>query len=124
MNALAAEWVQKAEGDFNTARRELQARRGPNYDAVCFHGQQCAEKYLKAFLVSQDVDPPRTHNLVALLGFCVSKDGSFELIRPSLELLHTYAVDVRYPGEFSTKAEARDAFQAARNVQEFTRGKL
>jgi HEPN domain-containing protein len=40
--------VTKAEGDFLTAGRELRARKSPNYDAVCFHAQQCAEKYLKA----------------------------------------------------------------------------
>ena len=96
----------------------------PNYDASCFHAQQCAEKYLKAYLVSQEIEPPRTHNLVALLKLCVSRDGSFELVRPELELLNTYAVDVRYPGEFSTKEEARDAFKAAKQVQGFTMSKL
>jgi HEPN domain-containing protein len=50
MNELAVEWVQKAEGDYATAGRELRARRYPNYDAACFHSQQVAEKYLKAFL--------------------------------------------------------------------------
>jgi HEPN domain-containing protein len=124
MNALVAEWVQKAEGDFNTALRELRARRAPNYDASCFHAQQCAEKYLKGFLVSQDIEPPRTHNLVALLKLCVSRDGSFELIRPALELLNIFAVDVRYPGEFSTREEARDAVNAARQVQEFARSRV
>ena len=39
MNELTLEWVQKAEGDYDTARRELRLRRLPNYDAVCFHAQ-------------------------------------------------------------------------------------
>ena len=50
MKPAVAEWVSKAEGDFVTAGRELRARKSPNYDAVCFHTQQCAEKYLKAIL--------------------------------------------------------------------------
>jgi HEPN domain-containing protein len=50
MNELTAEWVAKAEGDWTTAGRELRARRNPNYDAACFHAQQTAEKYPKAFL--------------------------------------------------------------------------
>jgi HEPN domain-containing protein len=49
MNRLTAEWVQKAEGDFLVAQKMLRARKQPVYDAVCFHSQQCAEKYLKAF---------------------------------------------------------------------------
>ena len=47
MNPLIREWIEKAEGDFTTTRRELRARVSPNYDAACFHAQQVAEKYLK-----------------------------------------------------------------------------
>mgnify|MGYP001806146018 FL=1 len=50
MNPLTVEWVDKAEGDFTTALRELRGRKSPNYDAACFHAQPCVEKYLKARL--------------------------------------------------------------------------
>lgn len=50
MKPLTREWVEKTEGDFLTAARESRVRKSPNYDAVCFHAQQCAEKYLKARL--------------------------------------------------------------------------
>jgi HEPN domain-containing protein len=50
MNPLTTEWIEKAEGDLLTAQREYRARNRPNYDAVCFHAQQTAEKYLKAWL--------------------------------------------------------------------------
>ena len=50
MKPLTSEWVEKAEADRSTARRELRVRKAPNFDAVCFHSQQCAEKYLKAVL--------------------------------------------------------------------------
>jgi HEPN domain-containing protein len=46
MKLLTAEWVQKAEGDFTVAQKMLRACKNPVYDAVCFHAQQCAEKYL------------------------------------------------------------------------------
>ncbi|MDR3572998.1 MAG: hypothetical protein P4L50_04015 [Anaerolineaceae bacterium] len=42
MNPLTIEWIDKAEGDLLTAQREYRARNRPNYDAVCFHGQQMA----------------------------------------------------------------------------------
>ncbi len=35
-----------------------------------------------------------------------------------------FTVDVRYPGEFSTKEEAHDAVKAAKRVQGFTRDRL
>jgi HEPN domain-containing protein len=47
-----AEWVEKAEGDWHTACRELEVTKSANYDACCLHAQQCAEKYLKALLGS------------------------------------------------------------------------
>ncbi len=124
MNALVAEWAQKAEGDLIVAERELRARKAPVYDASCYHAQQCAEKYLKAFLVSLKRPPPRIHNLVELLKLCLPHDATFELIRLDLELLNAYAVEIRYPGDFATKEEARDAVHAARRVQQFVRPKL
>jgi HEPN domain-containing protein len=124
MNVILEEWIAKAEGDFNTAQRELRARHAPNYDSACYHSQQCAEKYLKAFLVLQKIEPARTHNLIELLKLCVKRDGSFEMLRPALELLNVYAVVVRYPRAFATKDEARDAVKAMKQVREFVRSKL
>jgi HEPN domain-containing protein len=67
MNPVTREWVAKAEGDFVSAGRELRARKSPNFDAACFHSQQCAEKYLKAVLHHAGEAFPRTHDLIALL---------------------------------------------------------
>ena len=67
MKPITHEWIEKAEADFATAERELRARKKPNYDAVCFHSQQCAEKYLKARLQEAEVVFGRTHDLLALL---------------------------------------------------------
>jgi HEPN domain-containing protein len=50
MNPLTIEWINKAEGDYATANREFRVRKTANYDAVCFHAQQCVEKYMKACL--------------------------------------------------------------------------
>jgi len=66
MNGTVKEWVLKAEADFATAGRELQATANPNYDAVCFHAQQCVEKLMKALLIHLGVTPPKTHDLGAL----------------------------------------------------------
>jgi len=124
MNALTAEWIEKAEGDYATAGRELRARRRPNYDAVCFHAQQTAEKYLKAFLQEHGVAFPKTHSLIELLELCLPLDTSFELQRDLLILLDRYAVRYRYPGESADKSEARRAFRAVTQVRAFMREKL
>jgi len=124
MNGLVHEWVEKAEGDFQSAQRELRARKAPNYDAACFHSQQCAEKYLKAFLVHHNLPFRPIHDLEVLLGLIVPVSSEFELVRDLLLLLNDYAVDFRYPGESATKDEARAAVKAMRTVRTFVRSKL
>jgi HEPN domain-containing protein len=124
MNDLTIEWIAKAEGDFASAGREYRARRNPNYDAACFHAQQVAEKYLKAWLQEQCVVFPRTHNLIALLELCLLQDAGFEFLRGKLILLERYAVQYRYPGEAADKSDARAAFQASRVVRTFMRDKF
>jgi HEPN domain-containing protein len=124
MKELTAEWVQKAEGDYASAGREVRARRQPNYDAACFHAQQSAEKYLKAFLQEHGVAFPKTYNLIELLELCLALDSSFESQRHLLILLDRYAVRYRYPGDSADRDEARKAFRAAGSVRAFVRLKL
>ena len=79
MTPRTAEWVSKAEGDWNAALQLNRVRKKPNYDAVCFHCQQSVEKYLKARL-EEAASPtrtsgilfPKTHDLILLLGLVVA----------------------------------------------------
>ena len=59
MQEITKEWIDKAEGDFVTASREPRAE-PPNYDVAAFLAQQSAEKYLKARLVEENVNFPKT----------------------------------------------------------------
>ena len=79
MNDLTIEWVQKAEGDYETTLRESRVRRHPNYDAVCFHAQQTAEKYLKAVLQESGFSFPKCPPWI-----CTISPAAFRLCpRPS-----------------------------------------
>ena len=124
MNPAVAEWVSKAEGDFLTAGRELRARKSPNYDAVCFHAQQCAEKYLKAVLQENDKRIPKIHFLLELLAMVLKFDGSYEFLKADLEVLEDYAVKFRYPGDLAEKNQAQAAYASADVVREFIKQKL
>lgn len=84
MNPLTAEWVAKAEGDYVCVQREWKARKNPNYDALCFHAQQCAEKYLKASLQETSRRIDRTHNLTALLDLAILDAPMLDTIRGAL----------------------------------------
>ena len=124
MNPLTVEWVDKAERDYLTAGREVRVRRRANWDAVCFHAQQSAEKYLKAFLHHHNITFPKTHDLIELLELCLSSDASFEFQRGALILLNRYAVSYRYPGASADKDEAKSAYNTIKSVRTFMRVKL
>ena len=124
MNPLTSEWVDKAEGDYLTAKRELRVRASPNYDAVCFHAQQTAEKYLKAFLQDNGRPFPRTHILADLLALCLKIDPAFLLLQSDLNMLEGYAIEFRYPGQSASNREAKEAVKATREIRSFVRTKL
>jgi HEPN domain-containing protein len=124
MNPLTIEWVDKAEGDYVTTQREIRARISPNYDSACFHAQQVAEKYLKAFLQEQGTSIPKIHHLMDLLALCLKIDSSFHMFYSDLLILDGYAVKFRYPGQSATRIEAKAAFKAAKLVRVFVRNKL
>jgi len=124
MKPLTHEWVKKAEGDFFSAEREYRARKHPNYDADCFHSQQCAEKYLKACLQEKDIPFGRTHMLTSLLDLLTPTVPSWEITRSHLQALTTFAVNFRYPGESADKAMARDAVKMCREIRRHARHEL
>ena len=124
MKPITSEWVDKAEADLATAQREIDALDKPNYDAVCFHTQQCAEKYLKACLQEADISFRKTHDLSELLDSTLSIDPTLESLRQDLNSLSAFAVEYRYPGESADLDEAQEAYQKCKNVREIIRRAL
>ncbi|MBI2059190.1 MAG: HEPN domain-containing protein [Nitrospirae bacterium] len=91
---------------------------------ACFHAQQCVEKYLKGFLVLHRITFPKTHDLEHLLSEAVEKDPLMEVLRRDTAALKPYSVEIRYPGEEASPAEARTAAQRMKRVRGFLRKKL
>ena len=122
--AVVREWIGKAENDLLTAAHTLGLGRRCPTDTVCFHAQQCAEKYLKALLVLQGIDFPKTHDLEAL--FARARNGARPVLsRDDLARLKRYATVTRYPGaETISLAEARRAVAAARRIRKAVRALL
>jgi HEPN domain-containing protein len=124
MNPLTSEWVAKAEGDFASARRELRARHDPNYDAACFHAQQCAEKYLKARLQEAKIAFPKIHDLPPLLDLILSIEPAWEVLRGPLNFLTDFSIRFRYPGDAADRTLAREAFEQVQRVRSAARASL
>ncbi|HEX42290.1 MAG TPA: HEPN domain-containing protein [Phycisphaerales bacterium] len=99
MKPLTAEWVAKVKGDFATMRRDSRVVEHPNFEAVCFHAQPCAETYIKARLCEAGVTFGKIHDLVALLVAVLDLEPAWEDYREDLAYLSAFAVSVRYPGD-------------------------
>ena len=115
---VVGEWVTKAENDLLAAAHTLTLGEDCPADTVCFHAQQCVEKYLKAFLVLKAIYFPKTHDIekvVALLPAGISVSLKTEEQRR----LTAHATELRYPGDYSpvTLAEARQSVAIARRIR-------
>lgn len=124
MKPITREWVKKAEGDFATAQREIRARKNPNYDASCFHSQQCVEKYLKARLQEANITFGKTHDLSTLLDLALEIEPTWDALREDLRALTVFAVGYRYPGDAADKELAREAVTRCRKVRRIIRHSL
>jgi len=89
--------------------------------------QQCAEKYLKAFLIFHGKEISKTHNLAELIKSCANVDKGFQsLFDLKVHELTDYGIDIRYPDDFyfPSKEEAEEAIKIAEKAKEFVMDKL
>jgi HEPN domain-containing protein len=123
MKPETADWIEKAEGDWKVARRELAAA-DPVWHVVCFLAQQCAEKYFKASLEEANLAYSKTHDLVVLLGQTKGLLPELEATRQTLAELTTFGVAARYPGIRADAEAAHTAVAAAEVVRTAIRARL
>jgi HEPN domain-containing protein len=112
-------WVEKAEHDFLAAEHMMEVAGEGLTDIVSFHCQQCAEKYLKAFLLYRGVAFPKTHDLRLLMDL-ISAGISLGLRREQVIPLNRYVIEGRYPGDWEpiTVEEAKCALEMAQAVRQ------
>lgn len=82
------------------AREDLDSAKhlfSKSFTTTLFHIQQCAEKSLKAYLVSESRGVIKTHDLVELINICLELNKQFEIIRPLAAVLTPFQTSGRYP---------------------------
>jgi len=123
--AIARQWVAKAANDLLNADNNLKSEIIP-FDTVCFHCQQAAEKFLKAFLVGKGQLYPITHDLLLILEKILPLNGDAENLRDTLAILMPYAVEIRYPDDWYMPSEedAREAMDAVNKVRQWLQSAL
>ena len=122
MNPLTEEWIQKAEGDYTTVKL-LQESPISSKDVICFHAQQCIEKYLKAWLQEANIPFSKTHDLETLLDLIVPTIPAWQAWYSDFSTISEHAVDPRYPGKFAN-SEAEQAAEICIKVRQAVRSEL
>ncbi|MDR1469016.1 MAG: HEPN domain-containing protein [Spirochaetaceae bacterium] len=114
------DWIRHAKSDLNTARHMFEDVYPKETEISAWHSQQCAEKALKAFLVANDIDPPKIHNLDELDKLCQNIDAGFSEIWGDCQKLNPYGSAVRYPNELVVdEAIVQAAIKRAQKVYDF-----
>lgn len=121
MNPLTLEWIEKAEADYITTQKLLPTTNPQLYDIICFHAQQCIEKYLKAWLQEANAPVPRTHNLEELLALIVPTLPLWSKWQPDFKIITEYAVESRYPGDSATASNVEHAMHICDEVRQTIR---
>ncbi len=112
-----AQWIAKAEEDWSVSHH-LRARDAQGFaNTICYHAQQCAEKYLKALIVKSGGTPPRIHHLPALLEAVAGQWPALAAVRGDCETLTPFAFGFRYPGEDATPQDVTTAISAVARVR-------
>ncbi|MFP3042517.1 HEPN domain-containing protein [Treponema primitia] len=106
-----------ADDDFDSANILNGSVRRHN-EIICYLCAQAVEKYLKGFLIFNDIVPERTHNLVYLNSICIEKDKNFENIKTKCNFLNRFANDIRYPHKMETNLEdVNTAIEYVENIK-------
>jgi len=124
---LALEWVRKAESDYLAASALFKVKPSPPFGIICFHCQQCAEKYLKAYLTANSREFEKTHDIEDLVLICSKIDGEFERLLEKGLHLTPYAVATRYPGFMDremNEPKAVEALKICEEIRNFVSEKL
>ena len=115
---LIRSWVAKAEEDYRCFQNLLKMGDDCPFDAVCFHAQQCVEKYLKARLLYLSIEFPKIHDIAAIIKL-LPPGSNIPLSGAEQEKLTDYAWMSRYPGDWepSTRLNAEEVVALAVKVR-------
>ena len=76
---------------------------------------------MKALLISQSADFPKTHDLLLLNNLCSTNGILLEIDPKHLNTLTDYAVRTLYPGNDPTPEDAKEAIEFTKLVRTFAR---
>jgi HEPN domain-containing protein len=122
-------WIFFAENDMMVVESSIGIPRLTGQ--VIFHSQQAIEKYLKSYLVENDIGFPKTHDLPTLYEL-VKKVTDFNIDEIMLEQISNIYTVTRYPnnigllpdGQVPTLERSKEISDFAKNIERFIKKEL
>jgi HEPN domain-containing protein len=102
----------------------LRSRKSSRFDTICFHCQQCIEKYAKGRLNEAAIPFPKTHDLDVVLTLALAIEPLWAIFSPAFVSITDWAVLPRYPGNYATPTQAKEAVKICRRFRKIARSSL
>ena len=118
-NEEVQEWLEVADRDFDSALILNEAMRR-HFEVICYLCAQASEKYLKGYLVYNDIVPKKTHDLRHLNIDCSEIYNDFQNVYDECIFLTKFATDIRYPNKYEvTESDVNRAIAAVEKIRNF-----
>ncbi|MBU2579112.1 HEPN domain-containing protein [Patescibacteria group bacterium] len=122
---LSQEWFTKGDHDINSAQIIFNEKGFT--DTICFLCQQATEKYLKGYLVFNNINPKKTHELSELVQRCGKIDKNILDYLEEINILNHYYIEARYPMDapiFYSYEEAKQTIKITESIIKFIADKI
>ncbi|MCL2053116.1 MAG: HEPN domain-containing protein [Oscillospiraceae bacterium] len=117
-----SKWIKIADNELSSAKHLFETHKPMPCEIVCFLSQQSAEKIIKGYLFSQNIEAPKTHDLEVLCDMCIEVEAGFNAFSRETATLSHYGVLPRYPNEIElTEQDAETALKYADKIMQFVK---
>ena len=114
------QWFSLAKQNLDVAKHLANNMHPTPIETICNQCQQSAEKDLKGYLFFNETEPPKIHNLPALLAMCAKINPAFMKFEKQCRFLTNFGVLPKYPNLLQiTEDDAKVAIRFTEEIKEF-----
>ena len=129
---ITLEWIKYGNVNLNAGKELFEDNIDEFNIIICFLMQQSVEKYLKAYLIFNDIEinevnKNKIHDIGRLINYCEKIDSSFNILfKLNVDILSEYAINSRYPfpSKVITLEDTIEALSIAERVKSFINEKI
>jgi len=115
------EWINLADEDYGFACSNLSDPDTFYFGFICFHFQQSAEKYFKAYITAKNLEFIKVHDLDSLRQICLEENSKFDEVKDDCLFLSDFYITTRYPVTVPQSFSRSEAEQAKTAVEKISK---